>query len=105
MNRFEISTLRAYYGALLTDKQDKMISLHYDEDMSYGEIAEIFEVSRQAVLDSISNGIKHLEEFEANLKLVEKESLIDSMLDEVLAITTEDAVSDKIKEIKKILEG
>ena len=54
MDRYEISTLRAYYGALLTDKQDKMISLHYDEDMSYGEIAEMFEVSRNAVLDSIN---------------------------------------------------
>ncbi len=105
MNRFEISTLRAYYGALLTDKQNKMISLHYDEDMSYGEIAEIFEVSRQAVLDSINNGIKHLEEFESNLKLVEKESLIDSMLDDVLSIEKDSAVSEKIKEIKKILEG
>ena len=61
MDRFKISTLRAYYGGLLTDKQNKMIELHYDEDMSYGEIAEMFEVSRNAVLDSITKGVKHLE--------------------------------------------
>ena len=105
MDRYEISTLRAYYGALLTDKQDKMISLHYDEDMSYGEIAEMFDVSRNAVLDSIVKGVKHLEEYEASLRLVDKESKIDAMLDELALMTTDTAVLEKVKEIKKILEG
>ena len=105
MDRYEISTLRAYYGALLTDKQDKMISLHYDEDMSYGEIAEMFDVSRNAVLDSIVKGVKHLEEYEASLRLVDKESKIDAMLDELALMATDTAVLEKVKEIKEILEG
>ena len=105
MDRYEISTLRAYYGALLTDKQDKMISLHYDEDMSYGEISEMFDVSRNAVLDSIVKGVKHLEEYEASLRLVDKESKIDAMLDELALMATDTAVLEKVKEIKKILEG
>ena len=105
MDRYEISTLRAYYGALLTDKQDKMIFLHYDEDMSYGEIAEMFDVSRNAVLDSIVKGVKHLEEYEASLRLVDKESKIDAMLDELALMATDTAVLEKVKEIKKILEG
>ena len=53
MNRFEISTLRAYYGALITEKQNEWLRLHYDEDISLGEIAELYSVSRQAVLDGI----------------------------------------------------
>ena len=105
MDRFKISTLRAYYGGLLTDKQNKMIALHYDEDMSYGEIAEMFEVSRNAVLDSITKGVKHLEEYESVLKLVEKETKIDDMLDELISSVDDGNIVDKVKEIKKVLEG
>ena len=105
MDRFEISTLRAYYGALLTDKQNKMITLHYDEDMSYGEIAEMFGVSRNAVLDSITKGVKHLEEYEDVLKLVEKEAKIDVMLDQLISSVDDERVVKQLKEIKIVLEG
>ena len=64
MNRFEISTLRAYYGALITEKQNEWLRLHYDEDISLGEIAELYSVSRQAVLDGIKRGERSLVEFE-----------------------------------------
>ena len=105
MDRFKISTLRAYYGGLLTDKQDKMIALHYDEDMSYGEIAEMFGVTRNAVLDSITKGVKHLEEYESVLKLVEKETKIDLMLDDLISSVDDNVVAERLKEIKKVLEG
>ncbi|MBR7162629.1 MAG: DNA-binding protein [Clostridia bacterium] len=105
MDRFKISTLRAYYGALLTDKQNKMITLHYDEDMSYGEIAEMFGVSRNAVLDSITKGVKHLEEYEDVLKLVEKEAKIDVMLDQLISSVDDERVVKQLKEIKIVLEG
>ena len=105
MDRFKISTLRAYYGGLLTDKQNKMIELHYDDDMSYGEIAEMFQVSRNAVLDSITKGVKHLEEYESVLKLVENETKIDLMLDELISSMEDDKAISKVKEIKKVLEG
>ena len=105
MDRFKISTLRAYYGGLLTDKQDKMIALHYDEDMSYGEIAEMFGVTRNAVLDSITKGVKHLEEYESVLKLVEKETKIDLMLDDLISSIDDNGVTEQLKEIKKVLEG
>ena len=104
MDRFEISTLRAYYGGLLTDKQDEMIRLHYDEDMSYGEIADMFEVSRNAVLDSINKGVKHLENYESTLHLVEKDIRLHALLDE-LVDTADTTVLDKVEQIKKILEG
>ena len=104
MDRFEIATLRAYYGGLLTDKQDEMIRLHYDEDMSYGEIAEMFEVSRNAVLDSINKGVKHLENYESALHLVEKDIRLHAILDE-LTDTADTTVLDKVDQIKKILEG
>lgn len=82
MNRFEIGTLRAYYGALITDKQDELIRLHYDEDISLGELAEMFSVSRQAVLDGIKRGEKSLIEYEEKLGLVARGEKVARLLDE-----------------------
>ena len=69
MDRFEISTLSVYYGALLTERQNELIRLHYDEAISLGELADMYSVSRQAVLDGIKRGECALKEFEDKLGL------------------------------------
>ncbi len=81
MDRFEISTLRSYYGALLTQRQNDMLVMHYDEDLSFGEIANIVGISRQAVLDGINKGEKHLCEYENKLRLVEKDKKMHAVVD------------------------
>ena len=67
MDRFEISDLRSYYGGLLTERQNDMLRMRYDEDLSFGEIAEIMGISRQAVLDGIVKGERHLAEIDSAL--------------------------------------
>ncbi len=42
-----------FYQELLTPKQRNYMSLYYLDDFSLGEIADEFEVSRQAVYDNI----------------------------------------------------
>lgn len=81
MDRFEISTLRSYYGALLTQRQNDLLVMHYDEDLSFGEIANIVGISRQAVLDGINKGEKHLCEYEQKLRLVEKDKKMHAIID------------------------
>lgn len=103
MDRFEISTLRSYYGALLTDRQNEMLVMHYDEDLSFGEIAQITGVSRQAVLDGINKGERHLVEYENALHLVEKDNRIHAIVDALIEQSSEDAV-EHLYELKKILE-
>lgn len=103
MDRFEISTLRSYYGALLTDRQNEMLVMHYDEDLSFGEIAQITGVSRQAVLDGINKGERHLVEYENALHLVEKDNRIHAIVDALIEQSSEDAV-EHLCELKKILE-
>lgn len=103
MDRFEISTLRSYYGALLTQRQNDMLVMHYDEDLSFGEIAQIEGVSRQAVLDGINKGEKHLVEFENALHLVDKDKRMHAILDDMSIVADTDML-ERIAELKKILE-
>lgn len=60
------------YGGLLTERQRQLFSLYYEEDLSLGEIAEQFRVSRQAVYDILKRSIKALEGFEERLGLVDR---------------------------------
>ncbi|MBS4217778.1 putative DNA-binding protein [Bacillus sp. FJAT-49711] len=61
-----------FYQALLTPKQRSYMSLYYLDDLSLGEIAEEYEVSRQAVYDNIKRTEAMLEEYEDKLRLFQK---------------------------------
>ena len=61
-----------FYQALLTDKQRSYMELYYLDDHSLGEIAESYEVSRQAVYDNIRRTEAMLEEYEEKLNLLSK---------------------------------
>lgn len=103
MDRFEISTLRSYYGALLTQRQNDMLVMHYDEDLSFGEIANIVGISRQAVLDGINKGEKHLCEYEQKLRLVEKDKKMHAVID-TLASVDDDRTKQCAQQLKLLLE-
>jgi hypothetical protein len=60
------------YGALLTERQRRFMRLHYEQDLSFSEIAREFKISRQAVHDSVKHATAGLLRFEEVLKLVEK---------------------------------
>ena len=63
----EIGTLCAFYGGLLTQRQQEMLRLYYEEDFSLGEIAEQFGVSRQNVHELITRSVQKLRRYEAAL--------------------------------------
>ena len=108
MDRFEISILRSYYGALLTDRQNEMLRLRYDEDMSLGEIAEEFSVSRQTVQDTILKGEKHLVLADGALGLIDKDTSVKRELEKVkrLALSgTSEEIIAAVNNILEIMEG
>ncbi|WP_462409245.1 putative DNA-binding protein [Neobacillus sp. Marseille-QA0830] len=61
-----------FYYSLLTPKQQSYMSLYYLDDYSLGEIAEEYEISRQAVYDNIKRTEAMLEEYEEKLLLFQK---------------------------------
>lgn len=67
-----IILLLDFYRNLLTEKQRDIMSRHFEEDMSLAEIAEEYNISRQAVHDIIKRSEKALYDYENELGLVDR---------------------------------
>ncbi|KYD29615.1 MULTISPECIES: putative DNA-binding protein [Bacillaceae] len=96
-----------FYQALLTPKQRSYMSLYYLDDYSLGEIAQQYEVSRQAVYDNIKRTEAMLEEYEKKLSLFQKfqkrKQLMNQLKDYVLQKYGEDKqLFDMIKELEEL---
>lgn len=95
-----------FYQALLTEKQRSYMELYYLDDHSLGEIAESYEISRQAVYDNIRRTEAMLEEYEDKLRLLEKfqqrqrmlKELTDAIKDENATIEARLALIEQLKE-------
>lgn len=75
-----LSWLLAFYGGLLTDNQQEMARLYWEEDYSLGEIAEQFSVSRQSVHDTVTRTEKKLEAWEGKLGMLQRFQRIETGL-------------------------
>ena len=64
-----LNMLCDFYEPLLTTKQNDYLQLYYADDYSLGEIAEEYQVSRQAVYDNIKRSTQLLENYEVKLHL------------------------------------
>ncbi len=93
-DRVAISELLAEYGALLTDKQRDMLSMYCEMDLSLSEIATEYQVSRQAVRDSMQRAIASLEEYESKLGYVRLRSEISALLTKVDESNWKDAIAE-----------
>ena len=65
--KVELSWLMAFYGGMLTEKQREVLTLHCEEDLSLGEIAQEAGVSRQGVHDMLTRAAQKLFDMEARL--------------------------------------
>lgn len=72
-----------YYGVLLTDKQRSYFEDYYFRDFSLSEIAENDGVSRNAIHKQLKLVEEKLEQYEAQLHLLEKRGKILSLLQNV----------------------
>ena len=69
-NLVEISMLMDFYGALLSERQQQIVTLYHEENCSLQEISEELGVSRQGVHEALKKAEKSLRDYEAKLGLV-----------------------------------
>jgi uncharacterized protein len=96
-----------FYQSLLTPKQSSYMSLYYLDDYSLGEIAEEYEISRQAVYDNIKRTEAMLEEYEEKLLLFQKFQERSKLIAEIKNILNENtgqnqAIIKAINELEKL---
>lgn len=69
---FETVLLFDIYSELLTQKQQRLCDMYYNQDYSLSEIADIERTSRQAVRDGIGKAKQKLKHFEQCLGMSDK---------------------------------
>ena len=63
-DRIETGWLYDFYGPLLTERQQKLLSLYCNEDFSLSEIAAREGISRQGVYDAVHRAERQLSCFD-----------------------------------------
>ncbi len=69
---YRMTMLYDFYGEVLTDRQKEFYDLYYNEDLSLGEIAENYNITRQGVRDVIVRAAGILEGLEEKTGLIRR---------------------------------
>ena len=95
----QISMLLDIYGALLTDKQQDLLDLYYNQNLSLSEIADDVEITRQGVRKILVDGEKNLLHFESKLHILEKKLKNDKIIEELLKETEDVNIKEKLSQL------
>ena len=95
-----------FYGELLTDKQKEYCDLHWNEDYSLAEIAELGGLSRQGVWDILRRAESAMRQMEEKTGIVgrylERKAQIEAIRAELAALLPE---NEKTRELLSRLDG
>lgn len=102
--------LNQLYGKMLTEKQFSMLKAYYDFDCSLAEIADEYDISRQAVRDNIKRAESSLLEFENKFNLLATKQNVLENLNQLRDLLVNKGIKDddvfaKIAQAEKALEG
>lgn len=98
-----INFLYDFYQSLLTDKQRTYMNLYYLEDLSLGEIAGEYNISRQAVYDNVRRTEALLEDYEAKLNLFSKFQKRIEIIEKLEQLVT--STTDQSETLQNLLVG
>ncbi|MGE5473107.1 MAG: YlxM family DNA-binding protein [Ignavibacteriales bacterium] len=111
----EICLLLDFYGQLLTPRQEEIMNMYYNNDLSLGEIAENLGITRQGVHDNIRRSENTLIEMEERLSLVKKfkdnKAKVKTVLERISFLGDElsekryESANNEINKIKNILNS
>ena len=80
---FYYNELYDLYGELLTDKQKNYFEGYYFNNLSLSEMAEEYDVSRNAIFKQIHNVVEKLIEYDNKLHLYEKKEKLINIIDNI----------------------
>lgn len=113
----QASLLYDFYGQLLSRRQNQVMKLYHEENLTLSEIASEFGISRQGVHDALKNAERALDDYEKKLGLVAKFERsgyavrqIDGIIDGIIrGLAAEDSAParqavDDLKKVKAIID-
>lgn len=80
---YRMAMLFDFYGETLTDRQKEFYDLYYNEDLSLGEIAENYNITRQGVRDVIVRAEASLTELEDKTGLIKRFHTMHAQLEQI----------------------
>ena len=79
--RVQIAILVKYYGKLLTERQQNILEMYVDNNLSLAEVSEELEISRQAVKNAVDTALQTLKETEDKLGFVARDNKIKEIIE------------------------
>ncbi len=100
----EQALLYDFYGELLTEHQKKIYEDAVFGDLSLGEIAQEYGISRQGVHDLIKRCDRALQGYEDKLHLIQRFSSVKGKIEEISALAEKEELSRKelAEQMKKV---
>ena len=80
--RVQIAILSKYYGKMLTERQQDILNMYVDNNLSLAEVSEELGISRQAVKDAIDNSLSSLKNMEEKLHFIARDDNIKKQIEE-----------------------
>ena len=101
----KLACLLDFYGDVLSERKQSVLSLYYNEDLSLAEIADEIGISRQGVRDLIKKAEEELIFLEEKLGLEKKFNSATAQSDKVLKLMeSEGASSELYDEMQSLIQ-
>jgi predicted DNA-binding protein YlxM (UPF0122 family) len=97
-----VNLLYDFYQRLLTDKQRMYMELYYHDDLSLSEIAEQYQVSRQAIFENVKRAEQLLAEYEEQLQLLSKYKQRQEVYDQLFTMLEHESELE-VDRLKKLV--
>ena len=86
--RVQIAILSKYYGKMLTERQQDILKMYVDNNLSLAEVSVELGISRQAVKDALDNSMQTLKNIEEKLQFISRDDNIKKQIEENKKIDT-----------------
>ena len=93
----KLACLLDFYGEVLSERKQSVLSLYYNEDLSLAEIAEEIGISRQGVRELIKKSEEELLFLEEKLGLEKKFNKALSQSDRIFTLMDKESYSEVLR--------